>query len=570
MSDVIPQYPWSEGEHLFASALNAAIADGPYLNNWNVRNVVDFGADPTGVRDSAPAFRAAMGSNSRILVPPGTYLFNSTLPLPPPYGVGANPGVIVASFTNFLIEGYGATIIFGTAITTGGQQANQMAAILFDRCTEFSVRGLTFQGNVTGLTIPSQPNVGLFCMSCTDFRFEDIHFTGYFVFAIDGDWWVNGLFRNIVVDGAIYGFDIAYLYRCVFDNCRLIGSDCVGTGVTHTGSVGFSCIVDPPNAGTNFTAIPTASFTAHNTYRNCSATNFSTGWYATTGRYYLLQGNRWINNPGLTSPSTPGIGVLLGYDAINGVGVPVSNFTVVGDTFFGNGANAAGQGFRFANPTGSDFISDVTIADCQFDNNTNTGIGAPAANNLRRLQAIGNVFTGANQTSAIASALVGSNAFTDIVGGLGYDVFSSGRVVSQLFGGAGAFTVSDGVHSAGMFVNGTGMALGATTTAGVPTLVWASLVAGLTTFAGNTMAEIAASVTDGTNHFGMFMNGASFALGPTTSTGAPATLWLTFDSVGNISINHLVDATGDANAASLGVPVGALYKSSGAVRVRLV
>src|SRR6266436_7073662 len=45
------------------------------LENAEIFNVVTLGADPTGVEDSAPAFRSAAGSNRIILVPPGEYRF---------------------------------------------------------------------------------------------------------------------------------------------------------------------------------------------------------------------------------------------------------------------------------------------------------------------------------------------------------------------------------------------------------------------------------------------------------------------------------------------------------------
>lgn len=45
-------------------------------------NVLDYGADPTGVADSAPAFAAVVGSNKDVMVPAGNYRFAGTVVIP--------------------------------------------------------------------------------------------------------------------------------------------------------------------------------------------------------------------------------------------------------------------------------------------------------------------------------------------------------------------------------------------------------------------------------------------------------------------------------------------------------
>jgi Pectate lyase superfamily protein len=66
----IPEYPWADGELLYAEALNAAIAR---------TSVLSFGADPTGVADSTAAFQAALATGNSVYAPTGTYIIRNQL-----------------------------------------------------------------------------------------------------------------------------------------------------------------------------------------------------------------------------------------------------------------------------------------------------------------------------------------------------------------------------------------------------------------------------------------------------------------------------------------------------------
>jgi len=77
----------------------------------DVVSVLDFGADNTGVSDSYAAFTAAWAYiktlGGVLLIPPGTYLLNTQWLIDPDQ----------TTPRNYLISGYGATIISGAAVT---------------------------------------------------------------------------------------------------------------------------------------------------------------------------------------------------------------------------------------------------------------------------------------------------------------------------------------------------------------------------------------------------------------------------------------------------------------------
>ena len=96
---------WNSNADALDSAIHFASGGGPFLPlaggtvfgplNWtstgsttsrsaqdrsaDVANVLDYGADPTGVTDSAPAFQAALATGHNVWAPAGTYLITRQL-----------------------------------------------------------------------------------------------------------------------------------------------------------------------------------------------------------------------------------------------------------------------------------------------------------------------------------------------------------------------------------------------------------------------------------------------------------------------------------------------------------
>jgi hypothetical protein len=101
-------------------------------------NVVDLGADPTGVSDSYAAFAAAWNAvknqGGDLYIPPGDYLLNSQWVCD------------IVSFKNIKITGYGATLFAGASVT---RFAVKISGSLNE--TILDIQGLSFnhRGNTT-------------------------------------------------------------------------------------------------------------------------------------------------------------------------------------------------------------------------------------------------------------------------------------------------------------------------------------------------------------------------------------------------------------------------------------
>jgi len=92
-------------------------------------NVLDYGADSTGVSDSTTAFQSALATGSAVYVPKGTFLITGALQLQDGqvmFGDGSGVTVITcnqASFSGILINMGGHTLLRGITVTGTGTAA---------------------------------------------------------------------------------------------------------------------------------------------------------------------------------------------------------------------------------------------------------------------------------------------------------------------------------------------------------------------------------------------------------------------------------------------------------------
>lgn len=356
---------------------------------FDVVDVLNYGADPAGAHDSAPAFRAALGANRRIVVPSGTYLFSSTQK--PPCCAFANPAVLVQSLSNFEIEGHGATIKIDPSIALS-------SAFQFDKDSRFMVSGLTIRGNRTGLT-SNQENVGLTFSSDVDFEVKDIHYSGNFGgngAAVAGDWLVNGTFQSQQMDAVAHCYDLAYLYHVDLLSTHAKGADTNGnSGAGQPGQTCFSVIVDTPNAAQNNTGI---SFTDTDDVRvlGIEERNFATGALVETGTHYVFRGNYWHDNP--KDVSSPGVGILIRYNRSTSVGAPPSDITIA-DRFANNGSAVAGYGIYLSGPCppNNKALANISVIGSTFNNSATAAIGSDSLSHLSDLRVSGNSYSDSAQ-----------------------------------------------------------------------------------------------------------------------------------------------------------------------------
>lgn len=368
-----------------------------------------FGVTGKGFTDDTANIMKAVSfvtsTNGSLTFPAGTYFLATTVPAPIP---AVDPVVIlIEGASNFAINAEsGATFVCANAIANSTQ-------FLFYKCNNFTISGLTNQGNRAGLTA-GQENAAYTIESCVNFLFERIHISGNWAAegaGFAGDWMVNGTFRDIIMDGVGIGFDFAFLQNVLFDNC-------IGTGLGTTYPIGdrfISVIYDVPLASYNETGITFLNNNTNNvTIRDCSASNFSSTILFATGVSLSIIGGHYNNNPGESIVNAAGIGIYISYEvgSFSSAGFPVQGVVISGVDLSNNGNSAQGYGIVIDGTAivNGDFISDVMITGCNIYNNEIYGIEVNGPTKVKNVSVIGNMFGGTLQTAPI-----GTNLFTEMV-----------------------------------------------------------------------------------------------------------------------------------------------------------
>ncbi len=331
--------------------------------------VTNYGADSTCATDAAPAFRkmAAAASGKYLLVPPGCYLFASTVPS----GYTAlNPAnVRFQNQKDFVLDMRGAEFRTSDAASYSGMI--QIDATTLGSSTRIQVIGGYFVGNHAGYTTLQQA-CAIVPVNLTDFRFEGQSFGGNWGglgAAYCGQWMVNGAFRDQSMKNVGQCFDFAFLKNVTFDNIHGYGISADGT--SGTGAKCVSIIYDPPSKNDNQTGY-TFTNTDSVSVANSSAENFEYGWLVNSGTNITFSNNMWTRNHkgGVIEYST----VVVVGEAMS-VGRPPKNVIVSGDNYIANGnaSTPPGSGYgiyiHVDGITNDDKIENIVVNNSLFQDN---------------------------------------------------------------------------------------------------------------------------------------------------------------------------------------------------------
>jgi len=366
-----------------------------------VFDVLKLGADPTGVKDSAPAFRLAIGSNREIVVPSGTYRFASDQAVPSPYRALGRPGVLLEGLTNFHIRLTGATITLDPALAAKGD-----SIYMIDRSDHFSV-----DGGIYRATVP--PSVEVVAYALTNdqhFKFDDLTLKGVWGgigAPFNGNWLVDGVFTNLKLYGVGQCVDFGQAHDITLTHVVAYGA---GNSLTGPGQKCFSFFNDAYFSKFNFTGQHWPNVIDGVKVLDSYISRFEVGFVPSVGSNYVFSHNRLDENLGNPKAGRSGFPVLINYVAsghYSSVGFPVHNVTISNNVFTNNGNHSThGAAILIANGTiknDFDVISDINITGNTFDNNNNTAVRANSPRRLAHIVICNNVFRGVDQIHKIAA-----------------------------------------------------------------------------------------------------------------------------------------------------------------------
>jgi hypothetical protein len=204
-------------------------------------SVMDYGADPTGVADSAPAFRLALASapyGGKVTIPAGNFLLNSPDP--------ATGGAGILDFSNFpnksiTLEGVGWNLKVGGVYTAPSGSILRIGASIPTTCDFLYI---PMNDRVTGLRLKDFAVVAAAGVFNTAHGRHGVH--------IDGTTNVNGYVEfftmdNVFCDNMANGYSVLVqglstgntMIDSVIRNCTLMNAkfDYVADNITVEGNV---------------------------------------------------------------------------------------------------------------------------------------------------------------------------------------------------------------------------------------------------------------------------------------------------------------------------------------------
>lgn len=265
----------------------ALLHGGASKNAWSTTptvSVVDEGADPTGQRDSAVAFRGAIESGKDVFVPHGTYRFATTEV--PPCCAYDPTAVRISGLHDFRIKGQDATVVIDDRIALS-------SAFHFDNDKRWTIQGITIIGSRKGLR-QDQENVAIALSNDRNFRILDVRImAGYYGTGagIAGNWDTDGLISRTIMRNVGIAGDLSGVKRLVIDDLDATGaSQVIGGQAVGAGQKGLSFINDLANERTN--RIPSGvSRTEDVRIRNSRLSGFQTGIVLRSGRNFDIFNN---------------------------------------------------------------------------------------------------------------------------------------------------------------------------------------------------------------------------------------------------------------------------------------
>jgi Pectate lyase superfamily protein len=245
----------------------------------DVANVLDFGADPTGAADSAPAINAALATGKPTYLPKGSYLVRSAINCGSGSVLyGAGRGV-----TNILVNQTFSSSAPGVIVLTGSEQSSPIVSdmsIVFaqptDQASRANFRTLAAGGTSglggTGVMYPP----GVFSNGSNRFKIERMRFDS----AWNGIWSDNGAqFIDEIEMGALNvgirignSRDSVIISRVHFWNYGFNAGNALYTGVFRDGNTWALRLGEANGAEVNILNFTSSSGSVYLTNANTSIT----------------------------------------------------------------------------------------------------------------------------------------------------------------------------------------------------------------------------------------------------------------------------------------------------------